>query len=246
VLRWCLPCCCWSGGNSARITALLPPGSYYLIASTVPPYTDVAINGSAIFHTAFPIGLPINRSDSVLTLQARFVDGYTQDCRLKECGFDGRVEDGCGSCPALSHCNATTFKCQPDHCAPNCVNKECGDDGCGGECGRCGVGAGCVKDKFYCLTDSLTCDGLQPLCQQPCQDTDFCASVSHAPDPPLILIHPRLRLIANSCCPLVVWFGCSGLHLPPVGFCSARPDREGVGSVGRTVGCLVQLLCSFV
>jgi len=32
-----------------------------------------------------------------------------------------------------------------ENCVPNCVNKECGDDGCGGSCGTCGEDYGCVK-----------------------------------------------------------------------------------------------------
>jgi hypothetical protein len=35
-------------------------------------------------------------------------------------------------------------RCQKDcPCIPNCDNKECGDDGCGGSCGQCGPEQGC-------------------------------------------------------------------------------------------------------
>ena len=38
-----------------------------------------------------------------------------------------------------------TGKCGP--CKPDCTNKECGDDGCGGSCGRCPHGKVCIVGK---------------------------------------------------------------------------------------------------
>ena len=35
------------------------------------------------------------------------------------------------------------FRCAQDLCIPNCADKTCGDDGCGGSCGECGDGLGC-------------------------------------------------------------------------------------------------------
>ena len=167
------------GGNSARVVARLPPGSYYLLLSTLPPYVDRAIDGSALSHTAFATGLPANHSDSLLSLQLRFVDGYVQDCRLKECGSDGRQPEGCGVCPPSSHCNSTSFHCQPDHCRPSCAGRSCGDDGCGGDCGRCPAGQGCLKDEGLCMSDdSGACDGRRPNCQPSCTGATFCNAVS--------------------------------------------------------------------
>ena len=49
-------------------------------------------------------------------------------------------------------------KVQDGPCVPSCVNKECGDDGCGGECGQCtGVGESCVNGK--CEVCKPACDG---------------------------------------------------------------------------------------
>ena len=38
--------------------------------------------------------------------------------------------------------------CQGDQCVcvPDCTNKECGDDGCGGNCGFCDKGKFCSAD----------------------------------------------------------------------------------------------------
>ena len=179
------------GGNSARIVAKLPPGSYYLLVSTLPPYTDAPINDSPVLHTAFPIGLPANRSDAVLALRVRFVDGYVQDCRSKQCGFDGRAEMGCGVCAADSHCNTTSFQCQPIHCVADCVDRACGDDGCGGSCGNCGSGSGCAGHR--CLVDTRTCHGRTPTCSAPCAANEFCASVRPSTPPSTSRCHTYPR-----------------------------------------------------
>ena len=40
----------------------------------------------------------------------------------------------------------------PDSCAPECVDKQCGPDGCGGTCGTCPSGTNCNQDG-YCRSD---------------------------------------------------------------------------------------------
>ena len=188
------------GGNSARIIARLPPGPYFLLLSTLPPYRDEPISGSALAHSAFPSGLPVNRSDSVLSLQVRFVDGYVQDCRLKQCGSDGRVDDGCGRCLFSFHCNASSFQCQPDHCQPSCVGRNCGDDGCGGDCGRCPTGQGCLTDQHLCIIDnSGVCDGRRPTCTPPCAGQTFCNSVSIATSRVHSSLDRRAQAMPSSC-----------------------------------------------
>ncbi|MGC9043543.1 MAG: hypothetical protein ACP5KG_06775, partial [Myxococcota bacterium] len=47
-----------------------------------------------------------------------------------------------------------------DVCVPNCTNRECGDDGCGGSCGDCGSNASCNQNKCGCQTGYANCDGL--------------------------------------------------------------------------------------
>ncbi|MBM4372776.1 MAG: thrombospondin type 3 repeat-containing protein, partial [Deltaproteobacteria bacterium] len=49
--------------------------------------------------------------------------------------------------------------CQPyNPGVPSCVNKECGDDGCGGSCGVCPGGSTCTAGKCTCVPD---CTGKQ-------------------------------------------------------------------------------------
>ena len=40
-------------------------------------------------------------------------------------------------------------------CTPNCLNKNCGDDGCGGSCGTCKDGENCLNGK--CVNSSSSC-----------------------------------------------------------------------------------------
>lgn len=68
-------------------------------------------------------------------------------CDKNSCGLN----DGCGGicteCPEGSVCNTKTWRCETI-CQPNCNNKECGDDGCGGECPPgCSIGQTCINGK---------------------------------------------------------------------------------------------------
>jgi hypothetical protein len=57
-------------------------------------------------------------------------------------------DDFCDSCPALG-----TQICE---CVPDCVDKECGGDGCGGTCGACGEGSACDSHGTCGCTDEAT------------------------------------------------------------------------------------------
>lgn len=57
-------------------------------------------------------------------------------------------------CPAETHCVAG--QCEPiGTCEPDCVDRDCGDDGCQGSCGSCISGFHCVEG--ICEPDS-TCE----------------------------------------------------------------------------------------
>ena len=63
-------------------------------------------------------------------------------------------------CPAGSQCDLSTLQCV---CAPQCDGKSCGDDGCGGLCGICPLGAYCIEgglcEQLDCTTDEQCPDG---------------------------------------------------------------------------------------
>ena len=92
-------------------------------------------------------------------------------CDGKECGSDN-CEGTCGVCDEEAneacsgglcvclHLECVNSCCDKNEvcfdgscCQPACDGKDCGDDGCGGECGECG---GLCQDGTCCLPD---CDG---------------------------------------------------------------------------------------
>ncbi len=91
-------------------------------------------------------------------------------------------------------CDAETGNCVHEKiegcgCVPNCEGKTCGDDGCKGSCGECGMGGGCgcedgdyvcqgqtgecSKDGQCALTDKevITCNDENPCTTDSCGDT---------------------------------------------------------------------------
>lgn len=75
-------------------------------------------------------------------------------------------------------------------CVPNCVNKQCGTDGCGNSCGSCTENKACKNNQCGCTPNCLGkecgddgCGGSCGSCTEDfkCQqqgDTNFCASAS--------------------------------------------------------------------
>ncbi len=78
------------------------------------------------------------------------------DCTGQQCGPDPVCGTNCGDCAAGETCNASGV-CE---CVPQCVGKQCGDDGCGGVCGDCELGYYCASD-FQCYLDA----GPSEVCQ---------------------------------------------------------------------------------
>ena len=61
-------------------------------------------------------------------------------------------------------------------CQPNCDNKDCGDDGCGGSCGSC-------KDNELCKNSKCSTNTCQPNCDnKDCGDDDCGGSCGSCKD----------------------------------------------------------------
>ena len=137
----------------------------------------------------------------------------TPDCDGRVCGNNG-CGGSCGLCPANEDCTEGQCDCNNLVCAntccppgaicqnnktccvPDCTGMECGDDGCGGECGLCpDDGNLCTTDKCeegQCTVEnnSKSCDDLDPctigdvcaeaICAgtQKCDDLTFCTADS--------------------------------------------------------------------
>ncbi|MCA9539660.1 MAG: chitobiase/beta-hexosaminidase C-terminal domain-containing protein, partial [Myxococcales bacterium] len=78
------------------------------------------------------------------------------------CGDAACVADhgeNCATCPADCGCGAGE-SCEVDHCVeacvPDCAGRECGDDGCDGDCGQCQGGDLC-NDAGQCTAPPAQC-----------------------------------------------------------------------------------------
>ena len=105
-------------------------------------------------------------------------------CVASLCGDDDGCGGKCTGCPENSTCDTTTWICDcpgswcdstccnhgqacfPDDkcCTPGCTGKECGDDGCGGNCGDCKTYA-----NSFCNTSNL-CDCVPDCIGKDCGD----------------------------------------------------------------------------
>ena len=112
------------------------------------------------------------------------------DCTDKDCGQDGCGGD-CGECPTGQVCDASGMcgcefemcgeaccadgeDCLADVCcAPDCEGKDCGDDGCGGSCGKCPENTECGGNGLCeCLYDECA----EACCEEEevCFEDDCC------------------------------------------------------------------------
>lgn len=117
------------------------------------------------------------------------------DCVDKNCGDDG-CGGSCGACGANQTCSNNKCICLFTPCAnkcclsgqncfnnqcctPNCVDKECGDDGCGGSCGKCTqfpnsfCDSGTCKCNNQCTGKECGDDGCGESCGE-CNDKKLC------------------------------------------------------------------------
>lgn len=85
-------------------------------------------------------------------------------------------------------------------CTANCINKNCGDDGCGGSCGSCDSG-------FSCSVQGQ-CEGNNPA-----------VSVNPSRSPQGVCVDFNCRKMEQLCSR----FGGSGVCLPGVGHCCQNP-----------------------
>ena len=67
-------------------------------------------------------------------------------CEGRQCGIDSLCGQNCGPCPLDETCDEETGRCQ---CVPDCANRACGPDHCGGSCGECQAPLSC-SPEFRC------------------------------------------------------------------------------------------------
>jgi hypothetical protein len=99
-------------------------------------------------------------------------------------------------------------------CSPDCYNKVCGDNGCGGTCGKCPKNTMCSKDQSKCIPEAV-----QKEFGEICGLTETCRPYLTDPETGEEIKNEEWPSCADDQCADGV---CFGAYLPLLPFCS-RP-----------------------
>ena len=108
-------------------------------------------------------------------------DGCGGDCKCSPNEFCGADTCECIFHPCSNGCCAFGQKCHGGQCCTaDCVGKQCGDDGCGGECPGCPQGMECDDGQCVCQPDCAgrDCgpDGCGGTCTPGCSGALYCSA----------------------------------------------------------------------
>jgi hypothetical protein len=154
----------WSSGTLGLATSV-KPGETATFTGTVPTPAQTGLHTltwtphqkGTPFEAPVRMQVEVTCSDGIycngeerfangqcVTVRAACDDGT--DCTADDCDEQARV---CVHTPmeACAVCRAGPS------CVPQCADKQCGDDGCGGECGTCDPGYGCAQAIFQCKSE---------------------------------------------------------------------------------------------
>jgi hypothetical protein len=183
------------------------------------------------------------------------IDSCGQDCSVPEpvgCG-DTKCEaiagEYCDTCEADCGCKAGdvclfTGAC----CTPSCTGKVCGDDGCGGSCGVCEPGLGCLEGACVPPTCKGSCGDSSPFgcyCDAACFDYgDCCADVcSVCPDYKDLIgttpLCPDLSKCGDGTCNAEVFENCTNC----VKDCGCKAGDVCLFDTCCTPSCTLDNLC---
>ena len=113
----------------------------------------------------------------------------------------------------------------PDSCVPNCTDRVCGDDGCGGLCGECSMTEVCIEDSGTCC---------QPACSGKSCGDNGCGGLCG--ECPVGLECNAYHQCAPPCEP-----NCEGRVCGPDGcgdICGTCPPDKACGGTGQCTICL--------
>lgn len=94
----------------------------------------------------------IDRLDACFELTDAERQEFSQSCRATEDPSQVRVIECVVAAPDCDRI-LTCFDGPPMECMPDCAGAVCGDDGCGGQCGRCGENEDCQDGACVCVPD---------------------------------------------------------------------------------------------
>lgn len=120
-------------------------------------FWDFGIPGRFITsHSKADLCVPVGGSGDSCTCIPKACWQLVKTCGDWDNGCGGTIN--CGTCPAGQACLAAG-QCVAA-CVPNCIDKTCGSDGCGGSCGTCPTGWSCLANG--------TCGDTTPPCVPNC------------------------------------------------------------------------------
>ena len=112
--------------------------------------------------TCSPTGLCVEQEDPCQGIPSV---GKCEDNTLIECKNGQRLETDCKLLDKVcdwennTETNTAGYACVDKSCEPQCKDKECGNDGCGGECGECPDHLSCnASGMCECMPN---CEGKQ-------------------------------------------------------------------------------------
>ncbi len=153
-------------------------------------------------------------------------------CLIEVCGYDGT--DQCYQDAFFNECRDLYYACLD--CTPNCQGKECGPDGCGGQCGRCPGGRPCGPGGLCpcvpsCQGRECGPDGCGGACGK-CKEGMACASYGRC----ICLPNCENRECGQDGCGGTCGYCPPGFTCTPEGWCKEscipRCDGRECGSDG--------------
>jgi hypothetical protein len=120
-----------------------------------------ASNGSGwVPGDVCPVGTVCLEGECVKDLYCQPGQKKCQGNGVVQCQPDGQSWSAVQPCPDGTTCNPATGECVTG-CVPQCGNRDCGPDACGGSCGTCPMGTSCNQWGICYQTCVPACQGKQ-------------------------------------------------------------------------------------
>jgi hypothetical protein len=164
----------WSGGT-LELVAPAEPGAQATFRGPLsgPAHPGLYTLGWHLQRKGTSQGSPIELPVEVTCSDGVFCNGEERFAGGQCVSGPSPCDDG-AAC-TMDTCDEQARTCQHEatgtcavcqaNCVPDCAGKQCGDDGCGGQCGTCPEGTACAQSIARCMpeTQSGTCANPLPL-----------------------------------------------------------------------------------
>jgi hypothetical protein len=164
----------WQGGV-LKLTRQTKPGEVGTFLGNLSATAQVGLYSVswALYGRGTEFGEALARQVEVTCSNGLFCDGEERFANGKCVAGTAPCDDGAACTEDVCDETARTCKSTPTgscavcmaSCDPDCTGKECGDDGCGGQCGSCPSGLACAQAVAQCKPETQpgTCRSPLPL-----------------------------------------------------------------------------------